>query len=111
MRLPGLNPFKGAVSGSLALGTAYSFSLCPSCTSLLAGAFVLAASTGNPLEGATLMAVYAAGRSVPIFLSGTVVGSLGDFIRSKQILINRAVGLIFLAISGYLYKNFLEAVL
>ncbi len=103
-----LNPFRGAGTGSFTLGIAYTFSLCPSCTSLLLGAIVLSSATENLLLSALLMGVYAVGRAVPIFLSGLVVSSIQDFLRENYAYINRAVGVLFLLLSGYFFKNFLE---
>jgi len=106
-----LNPFKGAGSGSFLLGVAYTFSLCPSCTSLLLGAIVLSASTGSLTASVFLMGVYAVGRAVPVFLSGIVVNYLSDFLRTHYVHINRLIGIIFLLLSGYFFKNFLEVVM
>ncbi len=103
-----LNPFSGAGRGGFLLGIAYTFSLCPSCTSLLLGALVLSASYGNPLLSAYLMGVYALGRAVPIFLSGLVVSSMREFLQKSYAHINKAVGVIFLLLAGYFFKNFLE---
>ncbi|MDQ7082349.1 MAG: cytochrome c biogenesis protein CcdA [Aquificota bacterium] len=106
-----LNPFGGAGTGSFALGVAYTFSLCPSCTSLLLGAIVLSATTENIFLSALLMGVYAVGRAVPVFLSGLVVSSVQNFLRENYAYINKAVGLLFLLLSGYFFKNFLEVIL
>ena len=106
-----LNPFSNAGASSFILGVAYTFSLCPSCTSLLLGAVVLSASTGSVLEAVFLMGIYAIGRSVPIFLSGFVVTNLSSFLRENYLYVNRIVGIVFLILSGYFLKNFLEVVL
>ncbi|WP_170144774.1 cytochrome c biogenesis CcdA family protein [Hydrogenivirga caldilitoris] len=103
-----LNPFRGAGTGSFLLGVAYTFSLCPSCTSLLLGAIVLSTSTGNLTASVFLMGVYAVGRAIPVFLSGVVVSYLADFLKAHYVHINRLVGTIFLILSGYFFKNFLE---
>jgi len=106
-----LNPFKGAGTGSFLLGVAYTFSLCPSCTSLFLGAIVLSTSTGSLIDSVFLMGAYAVGRTVPIYLSGIVVSHISDFLRVHYIHINRIIGIIFLILSGYFFKNFLEVVL
>ncbi|WP_457601155.1 cytochrome c biogenesis CcdA family protein, partial [Hydrogenivirga sp.] len=103
-----LSPFKGAGTGSFVLGVAYTFSLCPSCTSLLLGAIVLSASTGSVPTAMMLMGIYAVGRAVPVFLSGLVVSNLSEFLRAHYLHINRLVGIVFLVLSGYFFKNFLE---
>ena len=54
------------------------------------------------------MGIYAVGRSVPVFLSGAVVGSMSQFLRENYSRINVLVGLIFLALSAYFFKSFLE---
>lgn len=106
-----LNPFSGAGTSSFVLGVAYTFSLCPSCTSLLLGALVLSSSTGNPLTAVFLMALYAVGRAIPVFLSGLVVSNMSGFIREHHTQVNRAVGFLFLLLAGYFFKNFLEVAL
>ncbi len=106
-----LNPFSSAGASSFLLGVAYTFSLCPSCTSLLLGAIVLSASTESITEAVLLMGVYAVGRAVPVFLSGLVVSTLSDFLKRNYAYVNRLVGVIFLILSGYFFKNFLEVVL
>ena len=98
-------------TSSLLIGIAYTFSLCPSCTSLLLGAVVLSTSTGSVSQAVFLMMIYAVGRSVPIFLSGIVATSLSDFFRRNYVVVNRVVGMVFLVLSGYFFKNFLEVVL
>ncbi len=98
-------------TSSLLIGIAYTFSLCPSCTSLLLGAVVLSVSTGSVSQAVFLMIIYAIGRSVPIFLSGIVATSLSDFFRRNYAALNRVVGAVFLVLSGYFFKNFLEVVL
>jgi len=103
-----LNPFSGAGTSSFLIGFVYTFSLCPSCTSLLLGAVVLSASSGSVVTASLLMGIYAVGRTVPVFLSGLVVSGLSDFLRSHYTHINRVVGLVFLLLSGYFFKNFLE---
>ena len=104
------NLFSGGTSSFL-IGGAYTFSLCPSCTSLLLGAVVLSASTGSVTQAVMLMAVYATGRAVPVFLSGIVATSLSDLLKKNYILVNRFVGVVFLLLSGYFFKNFLEVLL
>ncbi len=106
-----LNPFSNAGASSFLLGVAYTFSLCPSCTSLLLGAIVLSASTGKVPEGVFLMGVYAVGRAVPVFLSGLVVGSLSEFLKKNYLFINRSVGILFLVLSLYFFKKFAEVAL
>ncbi len=106
-----LNPFSNPGASSFLLGIAYTFSLCPSCTSLLLGAVVLSASTGSVPEAVFLMGVYAVGRAVPVFLSGFVVSSLSGFLRRNYLYVNRIVGIVFLILSGYFFKNFLEVAL
>ena len=106
-----LNPFSNAGASSFLLGVAYTFSLCPSCTSLLLGALVLSASTGSVPQAVLLMGIYAIGRAVPVFLSGLVVSSLSDFLKRNYVYVNRFVGIVFLVLSGYFFKNFLEVVL
>ncbi|MDQ7037996.1 MAG: cytochrome c biogenesis protein CcdA [Aquificota bacterium] len=106
-----LNLIRDPFSSSLALGVAYTFSLCPSCTSLMLGAFALSVSAGDPLKAGFLMGVYAVGRSVPVFLSGVVVGSMREFVERSYAVLSRFAGVIFLLISAYLMKNFLEVVL
>lgn len=103
-----LNPFSNAGASSFFLGVAYTFSLCPSCTSLLLGAIVLSASTGSVPETVFLMGIYAVGRAVPVFLSGFVVNNLSGFLRKNYLYVNRIVGIVFLLLSGYFLKNFLE---
>ncbi len=106
-----LNPFSGAGRSSFLIGFAYTFSLCPSCTSLLLGAIVLSASAGGIPEAVFLMGVYAIGRAVPVFLSGVVVSNMSEFLRNNYAYINRTVGVVFLILSGYFLKNFLEVVM
>lgn len=106
-----LNPVKGAGSSSFLLGVAYTFSLCPSCTSLLLGAVVLSASTGSLIDSVFLMGVYAIGRAFPVFLSGMVVSYLSGFLKAYYVHVNKLVGIVFLILSGYFLKNFLEVVL
>ncbi len=103
-----ISPFSHAGGSSFLLGVVYTFSLCPSCTSLLLGALVLSASTGNLPFSALLMGIYALGRAVPVFLSGLVVSSLREFLQRNYRHVNRAVGFLFLALSLYFFKNFLE---
>ena len=98
-----LNPFSGAGTSSFLLGFAYTFSLCPSCTSLLLGAIVLSASTGSVATASLLMGVYAVGRSVPVFLSGIVVSSISGLLKGSYVYVNRAVGLLFLILSAYFF--------
>ena len=105
-----LNLIRDPFSSSLALGIAYTFSLCPSCTSLMLGAFALSASTGDPLSAGILMGIYALGRSVPLFLTGVVVGHLREVINRVYPAVSRMIGGIFILISVYLIKNFLEVV-
>jgi cytochrome c-type biogenesis protein len=111
LELSRLSSVKGGGLHSFVLGFVYTFSICPSCTSLLLGALVLSASTGSPLLGSLLMSLYAVGRSVPVFLSGVAVRGLFDLLRRNPRLVNTTVGLIFLLLSGYFFKNFLEVVL
>jgi len=106
-----LNPFSNAGASSFLLGIAYTFSLCPSCTSLLLGAIVLSTSTGSVPEAAFLMGVYAVGRAIPVFLSGFVVSSLSGFLKENYLYVNRIVGLVFLLLSAHFFKNFLEVAL
>jgi len=103
-----LNPFSNPGMNSFILGFAYTFSLCPSCTSILLGAIVLSATAGNVYVSALYMGVYALGRAVPIFLSGIVVSSMSEFLRKNYVYINKLVGLIFLILSIYFFKNFWE---
>ena len=101
-----LNPVSNPAINSFLLGVSYSFSLCPSCTSLLLGAIALSASTGDLLMSVFLMSVYALGRSVPIFLSGFIVKSIPEAV--GQGYVNKFVGFLFLLLSAYFFKNFLE---
>ncbi|HID66630.1 MAG TPA: hypothetical protein EYP32_07625 [Aquificaceae bacterium] len=104
-----LNPIGNTPTGCFALGIAYTFSLCPSCTSFLLGAIVLSASVGSIPEASLLMSIYAIGRSIPIFISGMIVGSISSFIKEYRVHINRGVAVIFLLMSVYFFKNFMEA--
>ncbi|HIQ30883.1 MAG TPA: hypothetical protein EYH49_01785 [Aquifex aeolicus] len=108
MEVARLNPFGNTPTGSFALGVAYTFSLCPSCTSLLLGAIVLSVSSGSIPEASFLMSLYALGRSIPIFISGLIVGSISSFIKEHRAHINRGVAIIFLLMSAYFFKNFME---
>lgn len=103
-----LNPFSNPGTSSFIVGFAYTFSLCPSCTSLFLGSIFLSLSTGNALLSATLMSVYAIGRAVPVFLSGIVVSNLSEFLRKNYAYVNKLVGIIFLTLSVYFFKKFLE---
>jgi len=106
-----INPFSDPGTSSFLLGVAYTFSLCPSCTSLLLGAIILSASTGSISKAMLLMGVYAVGRTVPVFLSGFVVNNLSELLRRNYVYINRTVGLIFLLLSSYFLKNFIETLM
>jgi len=108
LELSRINPFRNPGMNSFLLGVAYTFSLCPSCASLLLGAVILSASAESAPLSALHMGVYAVGRAVPVFLSGLVVGSLSDFLRRNHVYINRLVGLLFLFLSLYFLSNFLE---
>ena len=104
-----LSPVPGSAVSSFLIGFSYSFSLCPSCTSLLLGAIVLSASTQSVVESVFLMSVYAVGRSVPVFLSGFVVKSIPNY--AKGAYVHKLVGILLLVMSAYFFKNFLEVAL
>ena len=108
LNLTRISPFRNPGMNSLLLGIAYTFSLCPSCTSLLLGAVVLSASTDSLPLSALYMGIYATGRAVPVFLSGIVVEKLSGFLKRNHLLINRLVGVLFLFLSLFFFKNFLE---
>jgi len=55
------------------------------------------------------MGIYATGRAVPVFLSGIVVEKVSTFFKHNHLLINRLVGALFLLMSLFFFKNFLEA--
>lgn len=58
--------------GAFALGIPFSVAICPFCTPALVVLLGVAASTGSPLFGATLLLAFALGRTVPI-----LIGALG----------------------------------
>jgi len=106
-----VNPFKNPGMNSTLLGVAYTFSLCPSCTSLLLGAVLISTSADSMSLSAFYMGIYAVGRAVPIFLSGAVVGTMSEFLKRNQPLINRTVGILFLLMSLYFFGNFLTVLI
>ena len=105
-----LNPFSRATTSSFLLGFVYTFSLCPSCTSLFLGSIFLSVSTENALLSSILLSIYAVGRAVPIFLSGVIVSGLSEFLKKSYTHVNKFIGIIFLIFSAYFFKRFLEVV-
>ncbi len=62
--------------GAFALGAAFSVAVCPVCTPALVVLLGVAAGTGSPLFGATLLLAFAVGRAVPILIGAATVGWL-----------------------------------
>ncbi len=106
-----LNPVRDPRSSSFLIGVAYTFSMCPSCTSLFAGALLLSATFEDPALGALLMLVYSVGRSTPVFLSGFVTSALQPVIRNRYRMVNLGVAFLFIVMSLYFMRNFLNGFL
>ncbi len=106
-----LNPFRNPGMNSFFLGIAYTFSVCPSCASLFLGAVILSASAENLYLSVLYMSIYAVGRAVPVFLSGLLVGSISGLLKHNHTYVNKLAGLVFLFLSLYFFKNFLEVLI
>jgi cytochrome c-type biogenesis protein len=79
IRIPVLNPNPKpvrSVAGSYLLGLPFGLSTCPACTPLMLPLVMVAASTGDPVTGATLMLVFGLARGVPVMLAGFATGWL-----------------------------------
>lgn len=106
VRMPVLNPnpkpVRG-VMGSYLLGLPFGLSTCPACTPLMMPLVMVAAATGDPLTGATLMFVFGLARGVPVMLAGFATGLLKNM-RSRRSLVlwvERVGGALTLAVALY----------
>lgn len=72
---PNPKPARGVI-GSYLLGLPFGLSTCPACTPLMLPLVMVAASTGDPLTGATLLFVFGLARGVPVLLAGFATGWL-----------------------------------
>ena len=70
-----VRPVTGAW-GAFALGVPFSVAICPFCTPALVVLLGVAASSGPPVFGMTLLLAFALGRAVPIILGAVAVGWL-----------------------------------
>ncbi len=104
-----LSPLKSVKGGSFLLGVSYTFSVCPSCSSILLGALALSLSVRDPLNSALLMGIFAIGRTIPVLLSGFVAGQIKRALSTATPIANMFAGAIFFLLSVYFFKNFLEA--
>jgi cytochrome c-type biogenesis protein len=89
--------------GSFLLGLPFGLSTCPACTPLILPVVAAAASTADPLLGATLMATFGVARGVPIVAAGVVAGTLprlGDT-RRYMVQAERVAGVLMLAAALY----------
>jgi cytochrome c-type biogenesis protein len=59
------------VGGPFLLGAASAFVVSPCCTPMLAAIVATAAQLGRPLAGAAILACFAVGHALPLFLAGT----------------------------------------
>jgi len=89
--------------GSYLLGLPFGLSTCPACTPLLLPVVAAAATTADPLMGATLMATFGIARGVPIVLAGTVAGSLSHLRRTHGFIVwaERIGGTLLIVAAGY----------
>ncbi|MGQ0586541.1 MAG: cytochrome c biogenesis CcdA family protein [Gammaproteobacteria bacterium] len=62
--------------GAFALGAPFSIAICPFCTPALLVLIGVAAATGSPLMGVTLLLAFALGRAAPIALGAWAIGWL-----------------------------------
>jgi cytochrome c-type biogenesis protein len=65
------------MGGPLLLGAASAFVVSPCCTPMLAAIVATAAELGRPLAGAAILACFAIGHALPLFLissPGTLIG-------------------------------------
>lgn len=107
--LPALNlrakPVTGAW-GAFVLGVPFSVAICPFCTPALIVLLGVAASTGSPVFGTTLLLAFALGRAIPIMLGALAVGwlesltGLGKFQKAFEV-----SGGILLILSGLYLLN------
>ncbi len=91
--------------GSYLLGLPFGLSTCPACTPLLLPVVVAAASTADPVLGATLMFTFGLARGVPLVAAGTAAGSLAHLRRTRGFVrwAERAGGVLMLAAALYFF--------
>ena len=95
-----------SVWGAGALGAAFAVAVCPFCTPALVVLLGVAASTGSPLFGMTLLLAFALGRAIPIILGAVAVGwleNLSGLSRFQKIF--EILGGILLILSGLYMLN------
>lgn len=71
---PGMRSFRPGPAGALPLGMAFAIGWTPCIGPVLAGILTAAASTGAPLQGATLLFTYSLGLGIPFLLLAVGVG-------------------------------------
>jgi len=99
------HPSPGAgLSGSLVLGVAFAFGWSPCIGATMGAVLTMAAgrgSTGGPVEGALLLAVYSLGLGLPFILSGLGVSKLTGavkWLRTHTRTVNLVSGILLVAV-------------
>ncbi len=92
--------------GAFALGVPFSVAVCPFCTPALVVLLGVAASSGSPVLGVTLLLAFALGRAVPIMLGAVAMGWLESLAGlSKFQKIFEITGGVLLILSGLYMLN------
>ncbi len=91
--------------GSYLVGLPFGLSTCPACTPLLLPVVAAAASTADPIMGATLMFTFGLARGIPIVLAGAAAGTISRLRRTRGFIrwIERAGGVLLLAAALYFF--------
>jgi cytochrome c-type biogenesis protein len=92
--------------GAFALGAPFSVAVCPGCTPALVMLLGVAAASGSPVAGATLMLAFAIGRAIPIATGACAIGWLKHFERlGRYRRAFESVGGVVLVLSGFYLLN------
>ncbi len=103
-----LQPKRRGIIGALLLGALFGIVSSPCATPVLALILAFVASKGEVIYGTSLLFVYAIGHCALIFLAGTAVGFVENFVQSKGITnitnwSKRAGGVIVSLVGIYLF--------